>query len=61
MSTYLNLKNFNPLTKQGVVSRCAICDSKMHWAKDCQNKRLETANITELNNETEDNPENIIE
>ena len=21
---------FNPLTKQGVVSRCAICDSKMH-------------------------------
>ena len=52
---------FNPLTKQGVVSRCAICDSKMHWAKDCQHKRSETANIAELNNEAEDNPENIID
>ena len=31
---------FNSLTKQGVVSRCAICNSKMNWAKDCQNKRL---------------------
>ena len=33
----------------------------MHWAKDCQHKISETANIAELNNETEDNPENIIE
>ena len=23
-------KKLNPLTKQGKVSRCAICDSKMH-------------------------------
>ena len=52
---------FNPLTKQGVTSRCAICDSKMHWAKDCQHKRSETANTAELNNETENNPGNIIE
>ena len=33
----------------------------MHWAKDCQHKISEKANIAELNNETEDNPENIIE
>ena len=33
----------------------------MHWTKDCQDKRSETANTAELNNETEDNPENIIE
>ena len=52
---------FNPLKKEGVVSRCAICDSKMHREKDCQYKRSETANIAELNNETEDNPENKIE
>ena len=53
---------FNPLTKQGVVSRYAICDSKVHCAKDCQHlKRSETANIAELDNETENNQENIIE
>ena len=33
----------------------------MHWAKDCQHKRSETANTAELSNETEDNPGNIIE
>ena len=54
-------EKFNPLAKQEVVSRCAICYSKMHSVKDCQHKRSETANIAELNNETEDNLENIIE
>ena len=57
----LKKEKFNPLTKQGVVSHCAICNSKMHWVKDYQHKRSETANIAELNNETEDSPENIIE
>ena len=52
---------FNPLAKQGVVSRYAICDSKMHFAKDCQHKRYETTNIAELDSETENNQENIIE
>ena len=52
---------FNPLTKQGVVSRCAICDSKMHWAKDCQHKKSETANIVEFSDEINDNIENLIE
>ena len=22
----------NPLTREGKISRCAICDSKLHWA-----------------------------
>ena len=26
-------KKLNPLTKQGKVSLCTICDSIMHWAK----------------------------
>ena len=52
---------FNSLTKQGVVPRCAICNSKMNWAKDCQNKRSETTNTAKLNNETENNLENKIE
>ena len=52
---------FNPLTKQGVVSHCAICDSKMHWAKDCKYKKSETANITEFNDEINYNIENLIE
>ena len=54
-------ERFSPLIKQGVVSRCTICDPIMHWAEDCQHKRSETANIAELNDEIEGNPENIIE
>ncbi|XP_077971779.1 uncharacterized protein LOC144425883 [Styela clava] len=29
----------NPLNKFGQVSRCAICDSKMHWANKCPHNR----------------------
>ena len=33
---------FNPLNREGQVSRCIICDSKMHWASRCpHNKRKE--------------------
>ena len=48
---------YNPLTKQGIISRCAICDSKMHWAKDCQHKRIQAANIVEIDDKKEDNNE----
>ena len=51
---------FNHLTKQGVVSRCAICNSKMYWAKECQHKGSETVYIAKLNDKTEDNVKNII-
>ena len=28
----------NPLTRSGLPSRCAICESIFHWAKDCPHK-----------------------
>ena len=28
-------KRMNPLNRDGTVSKCLICDSKMHWARDC--------------------------
>ena len=45
---------YNPLTKQGIISRCEICDSKMHWTKDCQHKRIQAANIVEIEDKKED-------
>ena len=46
---------YNPLTKQGIISRYAICNSKMHWANDCQHKRIQAADIVEIDDEKEDN------
>ena len=54
-------KKLNPLTKQGKVSRCAICDSKMHWAKYCQHKRPQNANIIETSEEEETDNEYEVE
>ena len=34
----LNSNKHNPLDKNGKVSRCVICDSKMHWADKCPHK-----------------------
>ena len=45
---------YDPLTKQGIISRCAICDSKMHWANDCQHKLIQAANIVEIDDKKED-------
>ena len=30
---------FNPLNREGQVSRCVICDSKMHWASRCPHNK----------------------
>ena len=45
----------NPINKHGQVSRCAICDSKMHWAKQCPHrlKNSESSFITEDNDNDE--------
>ena len=48
-------KKLNRLTKQGKISRCAICDSKMHWVENCQHKRPQIANIIETSEEDTDN------
>ena len=39
---------FNQLDKFGKISRCIVCDSKMHWASQCQHgTQKHSANITE--------------
>ena len=55
-----NIKT-NPLTKEGKISRCAICDSKLHWAKHCQHRRIQNANIIETSEEEESENEYEIE
>ena len=34
-----NRKEMNPLDKNCQISRCVVCDSKMHWAKDCSHSK----------------------
>ena len=40
-----NRKEMNPLDRNGQISRCVVCDSKMHWAKDCLMVKLERYNL----------------
>lgn len=52
-----NLKGTNPLNKFGRRTRCAICESVFHWAKDCylnernKTEKSESVNITLFTNE----------
>ena len=55
-----NIKT-NPLTKESEISRCAIFDSKLHWAKHCQHRRIQNANIIETSEEEESQNEYEIE
>ena len=42
----------NPIDKKGKVTRCVICDSKMHWAKACPHKTNNNyVNIVDTDNE----------
>ena len=42
----------SPTDKKGKVTRCIICDSKMHWAKTCPHKsNTNVVNITESDND----------
>ncbi|KAI4873784.1 hypothetical protein NFI96_002219, partial [Prochilodus magdalenae] len=51
------LPGSNPLDKYGRRSRCAICQSTYHWAKDCPHKN-EQAKLTEnVESHTEDTDE----
>ncbi|ESO98891.1 hypothetical protein LOTGIDRAFT_158847 [Lottia gigantea] len=48
------VKGTNPLNRFGKRSRCAICQSTYHWAKDCQHKK-ESVNIaTNKDEDTDD-------
>ena len=43
-----NRNEVNPLDRNGQISRCVVCDSKMHWVKDCpqgKNIKQQSANV----------------
>ena len=41
-------KKSNPPTRGGNPSRCAICDSTMHWARDCPHSEKEDQKQVEI-------------
>ena len=46
-----NRKEMNPLDRNGQISRCIVCDLKMHWAKDCPHSKhikQQSANVIEM-------------
>ena len=41
-------KKVNHMDKQGKIARCVICNSKMHWAKNCPHKtNIKSINVAE--------------
>ena len=42
-----NENNINPLDKHGKISRCKICDSKLHSANKCPHKYDQNINVVE--------------
>ena len=53
-------QKLNPLNKQGQTSRCAICDSKMYWAKHCLHRiKNNSANIAEVSESEGEDTENV--
>ena len=42
-------KKLNPMDKPGKITRCVICNSKMHWAKNCLHKtNTKSVNVAEI-------------
>ena len=54
-------KKLNPMNKQRKITRCIICDSNMHWAKNCPHKSIakEKVNITETDSDNESGNEEV--
>ena len=54
-------KKLNPMNKQRKITRCIICDSNMHWAKNCPHKSIEKekVNITETDSDNESDNEEV--
>ena len=47
-------REINPKDKKGKITRCVICDSKMHWAKTCLHKsNYSVVNVAESLSEIE--------
>ena len=47
----------NPLNKHGQISRCVVCNSKMHWTDKCphKNKKGSAYLVEGKNSDDEDN------
>ena len=43
----------NPKDKKGEITRCIMCESKVHWAKSCPHKSNYVVNVTESLSEIE--------
>ena len=42
-----NENKISPLDKHGKISRCVMCDSKLHWANKCPHKYDQDVNVVE--------------
>ena len=40
-------KDMNPLDRNGQISKCVVCDSKMHWPHS-KNIKQQSTNVIEL-------------
>ena len=50
----------NPLHKKGQISWCNICDSKIHWAKNCPHRKQQNVNtVGEPTCKEEENSEKV--
>ena len=48
-------QRFNLTNKQGQISRCAIWDSNMHWAKQCPHlSKNNLTNLVDVSDEEDD-------
>ena len=56
-----NSNKHNPLDKNGKISRCVICDSKMHWTDKCPHKsNYQSINVSEEINWDTENENDIV-
>ena len=44
----------NPLDSEGNISRCVVCDSRLHWARDCPHSYESQRNNTSKENDKSD-------
>ena len=54
-NNYKSKGRMNPLGRDGTVSLCAICGSKMHWAKNCPHSYERNYNGSVMYNTYDDN------
>ena len=52
-------RQLNPTDKDGQISRCLICDSKFHWAKDCPDSYENSASANFLENNNNSNAADV--